>query len=88
MRLQALLSVSLDELFSQIADGVKTLNIIVKADVAGSAEAVKASLVKLSNEEILINLKRVDFINRVKEDLYRQASDKNEINYLYLKSDE
>ena len=39
-------------------------------------------------KEILINLKRVDFINRVKEDLYRQASDKNEINYLYLKSDE
>lgn len=39
-------------------------------------------------KEILINLKRVDFINRVKGDLYRQASDKNEINYLYLKSDE
>lgn len=46
--------VNLDELFSQIADGVKTLNIIVKADVAGSAEAVKASLVKLSNEEVKV----------------------------------
>ncbi len=46
--------VNLDELFSQISDGVKTLNIIVKADVAGSAEAVKASLIKLSNEEVKI----------------------------------
>ena len=48
--------VNLDELFTQIADGVKTLNIIVKADVAGSAEAVKASLVKLSNEEVKVNV--------------------------------
>ncbi len=46
--------VNLDELFSQIADGVKTLNIIVKADVAGSAEAVKASLLKLSGEEVKV----------------------------------
>ena len=46
--------INLDDLFSQIADGVKTLNIIVKADVAGSAEAVKASLVKLSNEEVKV----------------------------------
>ena len=38
--------------------------------------------------EILINLKRVEFINKVKEDLYRQASDKNKINYYYLNSDE
>ncbi len=48
--------VNLDELFSQIAEGVKTLNIIVKADVAGSAEAVKASLIKLSNEEVKVNV--------------------------------
>ena len=48
--------VNLDELFSQIADGIKTLNIIVKADVAGSAEAVKASLVKLSNEEVKVSV--------------------------------
>ncbi len=46
--------VNLDELFSQISEGVKTLNIIVKADVAGSAEAVKASLIKLSNEEVKV----------------------------------
>ena len=39
-------------------------------------------------KEILINLKRVDFVNRVKEDLYRQASDKNGIIYYYLESDE
>ena len=44
--------VTLEDLFSQIQAGeMKTLNIIVKADVQGSAEAVKASLEKLSNEE-------------------------------------
>ena len=48
--------VNLDDLFSQIADGVKTLNVIVKADVAGSAEAVKASLVKLSNDEVKVSV--------------------------------
>ena len=48
--------VNLDELFNQIAEGQKTLNIIVKADVAGSAEAVKASLVKLSNEEVKVSV--------------------------------
>ena len=48
--------VNLDDLFSQIADGQQTLNIIVKADVAGSAEAVKASLVKLSNEEVKVSV--------------------------------
>ena len=48
--------VNLDDLFNQIADGVKTLNIIVKADVAGSAEAVKASLLKLSNDEVKVSV--------------------------------
>ena len=48
--------VNLDELFSQISEGIKTLNIIVKADVAGSAEAVKASLIKLSNEEVKVSV--------------------------------
>ncbi len=48
--------VNLDELFSQISEGVKTLNIIVKADVAGSAEAVKSSLMKLSNEEVKVSV--------------------------------
>ena len=46
--------VSLDDLFSQIESGVKNLNIIIKADVQGSAEAVKASLAKLSNEEVKV----------------------------------
>ena len=48
--------VNLDELFSQISEGVQTLNIIVKADVAGSAEAVKASLIKLTNEEVKVSV--------------------------------
>ncbi len=48
--------VNLDELFSRISDGVQTLNIVVKADVAGSVEAVKASLLKLSNDEVKVNV--------------------------------
>ncbi len=48
--------VSLDDLFAQIAEGVKELNIIVKADVGGSAEAVKASLEKISNEEVRVKV--------------------------------
>ena len=39
-------------------------------------------------KEILINLKRVEFINKVKEDLYQPASDRNKIIYYYLNSDE
>ncbi len=46
--------VSLDDLFAQIESGVKNLNIIIKADVQGSAEAVKSSLAKLSNEEVKV----------------------------------
>ena len=48
--------VNLDELFGQIAAGIQTLNIVVKADVAGSVEAVKASLIKLSNEEVKVSV--------------------------------
>jgi len=48
--------VSLDDLFSQIKEGIKELNIIVKADVQGSAEAVKQSLEKLSNEEVKVKV--------------------------------
>ena len=48
---------SLDDLFSQIQAGdVKELNIIVKADVQGSVEAVKQSLVKLSNDEVVVKI--------------------------------
>ena len=49
--------VTLDNLFSQLSDGeLKELNIIVKADVQGSVEAVKDSLVKLSNEEVKVSV--------------------------------
>ena len=48
---------SLDDLFSQIQSGnMKELDIIVKADVQGSVEAVKQSLVKLSNEEVVVKV--------------------------------
>ncbi len=48
---------SLDDLFSQIQAGnVKELPLIVKADVQGSVEAVKQSLVKLSNEEVVVKV--------------------------------
>ena len=49
--------VSLDDLFSQIQQGdVKELNLIVKADVMGSAEAVQSSLEKLSNDEVRVKV--------------------------------
>ena len=48
---------SLDDLFTQIQSGnVKELPIIIKADVQGSVEAVKQSLVKLSNEEVVVKV--------------------------------
>ena len=45
---------NLNDLFAQISEGVKQLNIIVKADVGGSAEAVKQSLEKISNDEVKV----------------------------------
>lgn len=49
--------VSLDALFEQIQAGnMKELNIIIKADVQGSVEAVKSSLVRLSNEEVVVKV--------------------------------
>ena len=49
--------VTLEDLFSQIQAGeMKNLNVIVKADVQGSAEAVKASLEKLTNEEVRVRV--------------------------------
>jgi len=49
--------VSLEDLFAQIQQGeIKDFNIIVKADVQGSAEAVKASLEKLGNEEVRVRV--------------------------------
>ncbi len=48
--------VSLEELFNQINEGAKELAVIIKADVQGSAEAVKASLEKLSNDEVKVRV--------------------------------
>jgi translation initiation factor IF-2 len=49
--------ITLEDLFSQIQQGeLKDLNVIVKADVQGSAEALKASLEKLSNEEVRVRV--------------------------------
>jgi len=49
--------VSLEDLFNQIQEGkIKELNVIVKADVQGSVEAMKQSLEKLSNDEVKINI--------------------------------
>ena len=49
--------VSLDDLFSKVSSGdLKTLNIIVKADVQGSVEAIKQSLIELSNEEVKVSV--------------------------------
>ena len=48
---------SLDDLFNQIQEGnLKELNIVVKADVQGSVEAIKQSLLKLSNDEVVIKI--------------------------------
>ena len=55
--LNATTKVTLDDLFSQIEKGhLKQLNIIVKADVQGSVEAVKQSLEKLSNDEVKVKV--------------------------------
>ena len=49
---------TLDDLFSQIKEGVKEINVIIKADVNGSSEAVKSSLEKIDIEGIKINIIR------------------------------
>lgn len=49
--------VSLDDVFDKIAEGnMKALNLIIKADVQGSVEAIKQSVVKLSNEEVQVKV--------------------------------
>ena len=47
---------NLNDLFAQIQEGVKELNVIIKADVAGSAEAVKQSLEKITNDEVRVRV--------------------------------
>jgi len=55
--LKNLSKMSLDDLFSQVEEGkVKDLNIIIKADVQGSVEAVKQALEKLSNKQVRVNV--------------------------------
>lgn len=55
---QASTSVSLDDLFSKIESGLKEINIIVKADVNGSSEAVKNSLEKIEVEDVRVKVVR------------------------------
>ena len=57
-------------------------------DFLGEGEAKPVDFAKEEIKDVLINLKRVDFIDQVKEDLYREASDRNRIIYYYLESDE
>ena len=55
--MNAMSKVTLDNLFSQMEEGnLKTLNLIVKADVQGSVEAIKQSMEKLSNEEVKVKV--------------------------------
>ncbi len=51
-------TVSLDDLFSQIGDGLKEINVIIKADVNGSSEAVKNSLEKIEVEGVRVKVIR------------------------------
>ncbi len=56
-RVQQTSKISLDEVFGKIAEGnMKTLNLIIKGDVQGSVEAVKQSVVKLSNDEVQVKV--------------------------------
>ena len=56
-RIQQTSKITLDEVFGKIAEGnMKTLNLIIKGDVQGSVEAVKQSVVKLSNEEVQVKV--------------------------------
>ena len=51
-------SISLEDVFSKIKEGAKEVNVLVKADVHGSAEAIKATLEKLELDEVRINVVR------------------------------
>jgi len=48
--------ITLEDLYSRIQEGIKDLNIIIKADVHGSVEAIKQSLLKLSTDEVRVNI--------------------------------
>ena len=57
-------------------------------DFQGVGQQKPLDFVKEEIKEVLINLKQVDFINRVKADLYQDASEDKKIIYYYLNSDE
>lgn len=57
-------------------------------DFQGEGQVKPLDFAKAEIKEVLINLKRVDFIEQVKDELYRRASDRNKIIYYYLDSDE
>ena len=70
------IAVSLDDLFNRVKDGEKEINIILKADVKGSEEAVKNSLLKLDVEGIKINVIRSGIGNISESDIsLAEASD-------------
>lgn len=62
-------SISLDELFNKIQSGVRELNIILKADVNGSSEAVKSSLEKIDVEGVRVNVIRSSVGNITESDI-------------------
>ena len=69
-------SVSLDDLFNRISQGEKEINIVLKADVKGSEEAVKNSLLKLDVEGIRVNVIRSGIGTVTESDIVlAQASD-------------
>ncbi len=55
---QTTTSVTLDDLFSKIGDGLKEINVLIKADVHGSSEAVKSSLEKIEVEDVRVKVVR------------------------------
>ena len=75
---------SLDGLFSQIKAGnIKELNLIIKADVQGSVEAMKQSLVKLSNDEVAIRIVHGG-VGAINESDVILASTSNAISFIEL----
>ncbi|AQW83382.1 translation initiation factor IF-2 [Campylobacter pinnipediorum] len=72
--------VSIDELSAKIAEGeLKTLPVIVKADVQGSLEAIKSSLEKLANDEIKVNIIHSGIGGITQSDIALAAASKNSV---------
>jgi len=74
-KLKNISKVSLDDLFDKIAEGqLKNLNIIVKADVQGSAEAIRQALEKIESEEVKVNVKHAGVGAIAEADVYLAAA--------------